>query len=979
VIDRKSELKVAQFISRHQAGPTVLGSFLNGRLEGFLDGTESLTPTLMLDKSISGSVAEAVAALHCLPFARDMPGHQSRSLWHTVTDWLAQARAARPHFAQWPAKLAVFDSLHLAALQRELAELRALLDSLDEPLVFCHNDLLSGNILHTPGSSPPAVTLIDFEYGALNFRAFDLANHFVECCGFDCDWAMFPDEDHQRAFIRTYLRAVDAFHAGQHAGDAGAAPASFSPFSPAGATDGEEGSPALEAAVECLRRRVLGFVLAAHLFWATWAVVMAISATIDFDYLGYAARRLRGYHYMKHRSLLALEPVLAARGAHPHLEALVSARFAQAASLPAPAPQPASLRAVVVGWGMAGRGLHAPLLAQAEGVTLAGVVLRDHDRPAADAAAAPALDALQLTLPAARQRHSPAFLERAAAAVQHLADLNAYAGASGLHIDGREVARAEADRCAADYSEPCAAAGLPEPEAIEWRARRQQEAALVAAEREVFAARVLRRGFAWDAQPLLPLGLDAPALAAAADALAQAQAPPAAALPASPLALAVSAGAAAPDGLSRAHPALHAALYADLAVPAADPAPRVYPSLEAALADPAVRLLVLATPPATHDDYTRRALAAGKHVVCDKPLVPTRAQAQALADLAYPAGGLPARAVFACFQNRRRDGDFVTAHRLLHRGRAPWQPEPLAAGAAPGLTSPVLGRVRWAELAFQKGETSKEWKLAPLEQGGGRLWDLGAHAVDQALLLFRPHAPVAVHAHVLRDVPGRPEVDSHCRLSITFADGSVAAVDCSPFRASPAPRLLLVGDRATLRWDGMDAQEAALLAGRAASQAIELSEPTTCDCATCRAATAALEAETEAAERLALPPCSAALARVVPRAGPPPALPAGGSDGVGLTPYRRGTAVYIESGRWAGFYTDFAAHCRGVDRAHALADAQTQLQGRAGPAAEAVARANPAALVPPSPVPPCETVAAVAVLEAALLSAREGRTVQLDL
>jgi hypothetical protein len=68
-----------------------------------------------------------------------------------------------------------------------------------------------------------------------------------------------------------------------------------------------------------------------------------------------------------------------------------------------------------------------------------------------------------------------------------------------------------------------------------------------------------------------------------------------------------------------------------------------------------------------------------------------------------------------------------------------------------------------------------------------------------------------------------------------------------------------------------------------------------------------------------------------------------------------------------------------VDRAHALADAQTQLQGRAGPAAEAVARANPAALVPPSPVPPCETVAAVAVLEAALLSAREGRTVQLDL
>jgi ethanolamine kinase len=41
------------------------------------------------------------------------------------------------------------------------------------------------------------VRLIDFEYGAYNPRAFDIANHFCEMCGFESDWSKFPTRKQQ--------------------------------------------------------------------------------------------------------------------------------------------------------------------------------------------------------------------------------------------------------------------------------------------------------------------------------------------------------------------------------------------------------------------------------------------------------------------------------------------------------------------------------------------------------------------------------------------------------------------------------------------------------------------------------------------------------------------------------------------------------------------------------------------------------------
>ena len=68
-----------------------------------------------------------------------------------------------------------------------------MLPQVNSPIVFCHNDLQGGNILRrfTPGDNPgkpeteesnldDQLVAIDFEFCAYNYRAYDIANHWVE-------------------------------------------------------------------------------------------------------------------------------------------------------------------------------------------------------------------------------------------------------------------------------------------------------------------------------------------------------------------------------------------------------------------------------------------------------------------------------------------------------------------------------------------------------------------------------------------------------------------------------------------------------------------------------------------------------------------------------------------------------------------------------------------------------------------------------
>lgn len=141
-------------------------------------------------------------------------------------------------------------------------------------VVFCHNDALSGNILHN--DSWDRVQIIDYEYGGYNYRGFDFANHFCENCGFEFDLALYPDIEQQFAFFKAYM--------------ATAAPALLAQL---------EASRESKAFLHALYDAVNRYALASHLFWGFWAVVQAGHSKIDFDFLTYAGKRFNAFDQQK--------------------------------------------------------------------------------------------------------------------------------------------------------------------------------------------------------------------------------------------------------------------------------------------------------------------------------------------------------------------------------------------------------------------------------------------------------------------------------------------------------------------------------------------------------------------------------------------------------------------------------------------------------------------------------------------------------
>ncbi|MEZ4861232.1 MAG: Gfo/Idh/MocA family oxidoreductase [Caldilineaceae bacterium] len=212
---------------------------------------------------------------------------------------------------------------------------------------------------------------------------------------------------------------------------------------------------------------------------------------------------------------------------------------------------------------------------------------------------------------------------------------------------------------------------------------------------------------------------------------------------------------------------------------------RAYASFEEVIADPLIDLVVLATPNDRHAELAIRAMEAGKAVVTDKPMCVTLAEADRMLATAERTG-----AMLSIFQNRRWDGDFLTVRGLLAAGE--------------------LGKVRWIEMAWQRWGAPRGWR-GTAEKGGGRLYDLGAHLLDQLLVLC-PQPVAGVYCRIHYDFPDR-DVESHALVSVHFADGTTGICDLSSMAAIEKPRFHLFGDKATFCKYGLDPQEDAMRAG----------------------------------------------------------------------------------------------------------------------------------------------------------------------
>ncbi|GAB0115464.1 oxidoreductase [Acidisoma sp. C75] len=212
---------------------------------------------------------------------------------------------------------------------------------------------------------------------------------------------------------------------------------------------------------------------------------------------------------------------------------------------------------------------------------------------------------------------------------------------------------------------------------------------------------------------------------------------------------------------------------------------RVVADATAAFAAGGIDLVVIEAPNAAHAQLAEAALAAGCHVVVDKPFTVTLAEARRVAAAAARAGKL-----LSVFQNRRWDSDFRTIAGVLGSGR--------------------LGRLVQFESRIDRfrPEVRDRWREKP-GPGTGLWFDLGPHLIDQALLLFGLPASITLHTACQRQ-PGTAPDWFHAVL--TYPDlHAILSAGC--LVAGGSARFVLHGTGASLVKRGIDIQESQLRAG----------------------------------------------------------------------------------------------------------------------------------------------------------------------
>ena len=204
------------------------------------------------------------------------------------------------------------------------------------------------------------------------------------------------------------------------------------------------------------------------------------------------------------------------------------------------------------------------------------------------------------------------------------------------------------------------------------------------------------------------------------------------------------------------------------------------------VADAEIDLVVVNVPDRFHHDLAKQCLEAGKHVVIEKPITQTIAQAEELIGLAARK-----QRMLTVFQSRRWDGDFMTVCKVVK--------------------SKVLGRLVEFESHYDRYRNfiqPNTWKERS-EEGAGILSNLGSHMIDQALLLFG--MPGAVTGH-LRIVRTGGEVDDWYDIRLHY-DGLTALLRASYLVKEPGPRYFLHGTDGSFCKYGLDPQEEDLKKG----------------------------------------------------------------------------------------------------------------------------------------------------------------------
>jgi predicted dehydrogenase len=206
-----------------------------------------------------------------------------------------------------------------------------------------------------------------------------------------------------------------------------------------------------------------------------------------------------------------------------------------------------------------------------------------------------------------------------------------------------------------------------------------------------------------------------------------------------------------------------------------------------------IDIVDICAPGFMHAEIAIAALDAGKHVLVEKPLANTLAEAEAMTEAARKARARGVQSMVGF--NYRRVPALALARELIAEGR--------------------IGTVRHLRAAYLQDwlsdpEAPMSWRLKREAAGSGALGDIASHAIDQVLFLLGDHiTEVSGRTHTFTThrpgAQGREEVtvDDAVWATLTLASGAIASVEVSRVASGQknSLKLEIYGDKGSLLFD----------------------------------------------------------------------------------------------------------------------------------------------------------------------------------
>ncbi|XP_070569903.1 ethanolamine kinase 1-like [Ptychodera flava] len=274
-MDRANEIEILQVLFKAKCGPELYCCFNNGICYQYIPG-ETIDSDMVKSEKVYPLIANRMAKLHTVK-PEDDRKILSAGLFPTMKKFyqmIPREFENEQKNRRFQENIPDYDQLG-----KEVEELETKLVPLNSPIVFCHNDLLLGNIVYEEQTRD--VAFIDFETAFYNYQAFDIGNHFCEFAGVDVmEFDNYPKKEFQLKWLKKYLS--DWY------------------------TMSGVNKHVTDMDVEKLYVVVNKFALAAHFLWGLWGLIQSAHSTIDFDYLGYSIQKI-GEYFRRKKEFSALQ------------------------------------------------------------------------------------------------------------------------------------------------------------------------------------------------------------------------------------------------------------------------------------------------------------------------------------------------------------------------------------------------------------------------------------------------------------------------------------------------------------------------------------------------------------------------------------------------------------------------------------------------------------------------------------------------